>query len=53
MNSDEKLMTRYGTALALQGNKLDRSPLLTGDVEKPRVDFDLLNWTPPADSETH
>jgi hypothetical protein len=51
MDYNEQLMTRYGTALALQGTA-DRSPLLAGDVEKPRVDFPLLLWQPsPAELE--
>jgi hypothetical protein len=42
------LMARHGMHRIMQGTA-DRSPLLAGQPEKPRVDFDLLNWQPPKD----
>jgi hypothetical protein len=45
------LMARHGMQRVLQGTD-DRSPLVTGAVEKPQVSFDLLNWTPsPVERE--
>jgi hypothetical protein len=48
--NSEELMARYGMQRALQGTDPDHSLLLAGDVEKPRVDFDLLNWQPAEDA---
>jgi hypothetical protein len=48
MNSTE-LMIRYGMQRLMQGTA-ERSPLLAGQLENPRVNFDLLNWQPPKDA---
>jgi hypothetical protein len=47
---DAELMARYGTLRVIQGTA-DHSPLLAGNPEKPRVNFDLLNWQPPQEME--
>jgi hypothetical protein len=42
-------MIRHGLQRIMQG-LADRSPLLAGQPEPPRVSFDLLNWQPsPAE----
>jgi hypothetical protein len=46
MDYNEGLMIRHGMLRAMQGTA-DRSPLLAGNPEPPRADFDLNNWTPP------
>jgi hypothetical protein len=43
-----EMMERHGMQRIQQGTAKG-SPLLAGNLEKPRVDFDLLNWLPPAD----
>jgi hypothetical protein len=48
VNSAE-LMARHGMHRIMQGTA-HRSPLLAGNPDPPRVNFDLLNWQPPNDA---